>query len=112
MTGDPRARIQSVWVTYTGDRIRAVAVHPTSTPVPGNPNLYTGSIPSGRRDSGKIRFIVQAVNGAGLVGLADNLGAYNRVFDAAATTATVPTNARPRPDPDRLAASASTGRPL
>ena len=40
----------------------------TSTAVPGNPNLYSGTftLPSGAA-AGDIRFIVQAANGAGLV---------------------------------------------
>jgi hypothetical protein len=89
VTGDPSAGIQSVWIVWTGaggtsDSWTLVNLTADSS----NPNLYTGqfTIPSGV-GADKIRFIVEAVNGAGLVTIADNLGAYNRVRDASTVTA-------------------------
>jgi hypothetical protein len=77
VTGDPSAGIQSVWIVWTGgggssDSWTLVNLTADSS----NPNLYTGqfTIPSGV-GADKIRFIVEAVNGAGLVTIADNLGA-------------------------------------
>ena len=88
VTGDPSAGIQSVWIVWTGgggasDSWKLVNL----TAVEGNPTLFTGSfpLPSGGH-AADLRFIVEAVNGAGLVTIADNLGAYNRVFDASAAT--------------------------
>ena len=93
VTGDPAAGIASVWLTYTGtgsgghDQWQSIDL----AAVAGNPNLYSATLtlPTGV-SAANIRFIVQAANGAGLVTIADNLGAYNRIFDASAPTATVP----------------------
>ncbi len=89
VVGDPSAGIQDVWVTWR--------------PLSGNgsnewtsldlaqgkddPTSWTGSLPAG---TGPIEFMVQAVNGVGLVTLDDNAGAFyqpNQIAAALQTTA-------------------------
>ena len=81
VVGDPSAGIQQVWVTYTG----------VDTPTNGtgewesleltqdatDSSLWTGTI-SGLSSAqlAGLRFVVQAVNGVGLVSLDDNQGSY------------------------------------
>ena len=81
VVGDPSAGIQQVWVTYTG----------VDTPANGtgewqsldltqdatDSTLWTGTL-SGLSSAqlAGLRFIVQAVNGVGLVSLDDNQGSY------------------------------------
>ncbi len=81
VVGDPSAGIQQVWVTYSG----------VDTPSNGtgeweslnltqnatDSTLWTGTL-SGLSASqiAALRFVVQAVNGVGLVGLDDNNGSY------------------------------------
>jgi hypothetical protein len=88
VTGDPSAGIQSVWVSWTG--AGGGAGHWQSldlSPIAGTANVYSGQLPlpTGTAPS-DVRFIVQAANGTGLVTVADNLGAYIRVFDASAAS--------------------------
>jgi hypothetical protein len=76
--GNPAAGIQEVWVTYTG----------TAGPFYGqwqsldlvqNPNdstLWEGMLPQGSMNTEDIRYMVQAVNGVGLVTQVTNLGAF------------------------------------
>ena len=81
VVGDPQAGIQDVWVTYAG-------VHQPSgasgewesidlTQDDGDPTLWSGTL-SGLTDAqiGSMDFMVQAVNGVGLVSLDDNQGRY------------------------------------
>ncbi len=81
VVGDPSAGIQQVWVTYTG----------VDTPNGGtgeweslnltqdatDSTLWTGTLTGlSAAQEGALRFIVQAANGVGLVGLDDNNGSY------------------------------------
>ncbi len=77
ITGDPSAGIQKVWVTYTAE---SVPLHGTWQSVdlvqdPVDSTLWTGDflLPGGQTVA-DVRYIVQAVNGVGLVGLDNNLG--------------------------------------
>jgi hypothetical protein len=76
VVGDPSAGIQQAWVTYTG-------VHPNTwesldlSQSSEDSTLWTGTL-SGLTSAqvSALRFIVQAVNGVGLVSLDDNQGSY------------------------------------
>ena len=77
VTGDPSAGIQHAWVTYTAE---SGPLHGTwqSSDLAQDPvdsTLWTGTfaLPSGQSVA-DVRYIVQAVNGVGLVGLDNNLG--------------------------------------
>ncbi len=79
VTSDPSAGVQEVWVTYTG------AAGPfygsweslDLTQDPLDSTLWSGvlALPEGQ-DWQDVRFIVQAVNGVGLVGVVTNFGDY------------------------------------
>jgi hypothetical protein len=77
ITGDPSAGIQKVWVTYTAEHGPLYggwqSVILTQDPV--DSTLWTGTfaLPSGQSVA-DVRYVVQAVNGVGLVGLDNNLG--------------------------------------
>jgi hypothetical protein len=79
--GDPSAGIQQVWVTYSGVDTPSNGTgewEPLNlSQNPTDSTLWTGSL-SGLSASqiAAMRFVVQAVNGVGLVGLDDNNGAY------------------------------------
>ena len=80
VVGDPSAGIQQVWVTYTGESGGAWHGKWQSldlTQDADDSTLWTGSlaVPSGQQ-AGDGRFLVQAVNGVGLVGIDDNQGRY------------------------------------
>ena len=93
VVGDPSAGIQQVWVTYTGEsggawhgKWRSLDL----TQDAADSTLWTGSlaVPS-EQSAGDGRFIVQAVNGVGLVGIDDNQGRYFVPgVDAGSTTGT------------------------
>ena len=97
VTGDPSAGIQKAWVTYTAE---TGPLHGTWQSVdlvqdPTDSTLWTGTfaLPSGQAAS-DVRYIVQAVNGVGLVGLDNNLGdGYTPGVPVGASTppATTPT---------------------
>ncbi len=80
MLGDPAAGIQEVWVTYTGASCGAGAICAWQsldlTQDKDESTLWTGTL-SGVQ-AGDLRFMVQAVNGVGLVTLATNMGEYFR----------------------------------
>jgi hypothetical protein len=98
VTGDPSAGIQHAWVTYTAE---SGPWHGTwqSTDLVQDPvdsTLWTGTftLPSGQSAT-DVRYIVQAVNGVGLVGLDNNLGdGYTPGVPVGAPTppATIPTS--------------------
>ncbi|MBI3745680.1 MAG: choice-of-anchor C family protein [Chloroflexi bacterium] len=73
--GDPSAGIQEVWVTYTGFDNNWHSVDLRQDPNDSTHwNLASPIlVPSGHSAS-EIRFLVQAVNGVGLVGINDNYG--------------------------------------
>ena len=91
VTGNPAAGVQQVWITYTGNypawtsldlqQCVVTAAQPTS---PGgcageDSTLWVGRLVGGATGSGNLQFMVQAVNGVGLVTLDDALGDYYRV---------------------------------
>jgi hypothetical protein len=90
VVGDPSAGIQDVWVTYTGETgsslhgsWQSVDLAQDST----DSTLWSADIPIPDHDAGKLRFLVQAVNGVGEVGVDDNLGVY---YSAAVTPGVAP----------------------
>jgi hypothetical protein len=93
VTGDPAAGIQQVWVTYTAAH---GPFHGTWASVDlsqdaADSTLWTGRItlPAGQ-DPSDVRFLLQAVNGVGLVGADNNLGDY---FTPGVTVGAVSPNA-------------------
>jgi hypothetical protein len=96
VVGNPAAGIQQVWVTYTGDgpsRWTSIDLNQDAT----DSSLWTGKLDS-IASPANLRFVVQAVNGVGLVTLDDNLGAYHRVANAT-TSAPVATSLALQPPP-------------
>ncbi len=80
VVGNPAAGLQQVFVTYTGQP--GSTWHKTwasvdLTQAAGDSTRWTGGIdlPPGE-DADNLRFMVQAVNGVGLVGIDDNQGTY------------------------------------
>ena len=77
VTGDPSAGIQKAWVTYTAENGPLHGAWQSTDLVqdPLDSTLWTGtfSLPNGQSVA-DVRYIVQAVNGVGLVGLDNNLG--------------------------------------
>ncbi len=77
ITGDPSAGIQKTWVTYTAESGPLYGSW-RSVPLVQDPldsTLWTGTFPLPLGQSvGAVRYIVQAANGVGLVGLDNNLG--------------------------------------
>jgi hypothetical protein len=74
---DPAAGIQQVWVTWTDPT--AASPHWQSfdlTQDAVDSRLWAGNLLLNSSQSGSIRYIVQAVNGLGVVTLADNFGAF------------------------------------
>ena len=77
-SNDGSAGVQAVWVLYTG--VPGSPFHGRWAPLdltqdPADPATWTATLPlSGR--AADVRFMVQAVNGAGLTSLATNLGAF------------------------------------
>ena len=80
VVGNPAAGIQSVFVTYTGEPgspFHGEWASVDLTQDPQNSTRWSGSLdlPAGQ-DAADTRFLVQAVNGVGLVGIDDNQGTY------------------------------------
>src|SRR2546422_119181 len=85
VAGDPSARIQQVWITYpAATPACSGGVNPCAgqwQPLDlvrdaADSTLWTGSLPLGVTAVSDVRYLVQAVNGVGVVGTATNLGAY------------------------------------
>ncbi|MHA3703164.1 beta strand repeat-containing protein [Jatrophihabitans sp. YIM 134969] len=83
VVGDPSAGVHGVWATWTvvprgGGQGTWQSVDLTQDA--GDSTLWTGQValPAGASAS-DVRFMVQAVNGVGVVGVDDALGAYHRV---------------------------------
>ena len=80
VTGDPSAGIQQVWVTYTGEKPSSLHGRWQSVDLVQDEyrsTSWSGTIPlPGGEDGSTVRYLVQAVNGVGLVGTDDNQGAY------------------------------------
>ncbi|HUK45575.1 MAG TPA: hypothetical protein VLV28_09785 [Gaiellaceae bacterium] len=87
VVGDPAAGIQDVWVTYLplgGNRWQSLDLTQGTT----DTTLWTKTL----QTSGPIEFMVQAVNGVGLVSLDDNAGAFyqpNQIAPALQTASTL-----------------------
>ncbi|MFL5925991.1 MAG: PxKF domain-containing protein [Gaiellaceae bacterium] len=77
VVGNPAAGIQQTWITYTGDGPSRWASLDLTRDA-SDSTLWTGTLPS-IASPDALRFVVQAVNGVGLVTLDDNLGSYYRV---------------------------------
>ncbi|HLH52764.1 MAG TPA: HYR domain-containing protein [Verrucomicrobiae bacterium] len=79
VTGDPNAGIQAVWVTYTSSNSPWTGQWQSLdlTQNVANSTLWQGSLtlPTGVTSS-SVSYMVQAVNGVGLVTLDNNLGAF------------------------------------
>ncbi len=80
VVGDPAAGLQQVWMSHTGER--GGTFHGTWASVDlaqdsADSTLWSGqlTLPGGQPAAG-VRFIIQAVNGVGLVGVDDNRGTY------------------------------------
>nr|WP_231134795.1 Ig-like domain repeat protein [Motilibacter deserti] len=94
VVGDPAAGVQQAWVTYTGTP--GSPWHGTWSSVdlvqdPDDSTRWTARLQlAPGQSAADVRFLVQAVNGVGLVGVADNSGAYYTP-GVDPTAATVPT---------------------
>jgi len=78
VVGNPAAGIQETWVTYTslsGPR-RGTWTSLNLIQNSTDSRLWEGSIPIGASPASDVRFLVQSVNGVGLVAFSANLGAY------------------------------------
>ena len=80
VVGDPRAGVQETWITYTGLTTDWQSIPLTQDAT--DSSLWTGTLNVGTLPTTltELDFMVQAVNGFGLVGLNDNLGAYHKAF--------------------------------
>jgi hypothetical protein len=93
VTGDPSAGVQQVWVTWTGTGSDSGYGHWRSVDLTQDPldsTHWTGTLtlPAGQSSAG-MRFLVQAANGVGAVGMDTADGDGYRVFPAGADTATL-----------------------
>ncbi|HEY2878042.1 hypothetical protein [Nocardioides sp.] len=91
VTGDPSAGVQEVWATWTGTGADSGYGHWRSVDLTQDPHdstHWTGTLPlpAGQSSSG-MRFLVQAANGVGAVGLDTAEGDGYRVVQAGADTA-------------------------
>lgn len=85
VTGNPAAGIQEVWVTFTDPTAPAPAWQSVfMTQNASDSTLWEASIPLGGTDPANFQFMVQAVNGVGLVTLSSNQGAYYPLSTGAA----------------------------
>jgi hypothetical protein len=82
VAGNPAAGVQQVWVTYTGHGPQAW-VSADLQQDPDDSTLWKTTVPIA--SPANVRFMVQAVNGLGLVSLDDALGAYHTVVTASTT---------------------------
>jgi hypothetical protein len=89
VVGDPAAGIQEVWATYTGheNAFASVSLDQSAT----DSSLWIGeailAAPLGAGD--ELKFMVQAVNGVGLVTVADDFGAFYTATVAGASAPTI-----------------------
>jgi hypothetical protein len=109
--GDPSAGMQQVWATYTGNANTWTSVDLVQDLA--DSTLWTKTIPLPAAESGRtIDFLVQAVNGVGLVSLDDNLGRTYSVLEAGEKANQTVTIAAPAvkalADPDFSVSAAST----
>ncbi|MCA9946623.1 MAG: hypothetical protein KC449_24245, partial [Anaerolineales bacterium] len=77
VVGDPAAGIQQVWVTYTGTGPLAGQWQSIELAQSSNDStLWAATLPLNGVPAAEVQFMVQAVNGVGLVSAATNLGAF------------------------------------
>ena len=97
VTGDPSAGIQAVWVTYTSDQIPLAGKWQSLdlTQDPNDSRDWIGTLDLQGTSAGNLRYMVQAVNGVGLVSLSTNMGAYFTPDADPATPAVPPGSTRP-----------------
>jgi hypothetical protein len=81
VVGDPAAGVQQVWIVYTGDGPSRWGPLDLTQDADDS-TLWRGTLTS-IASPGDLRFLVEAVNGVGLVALDDHLGAYYGVSGAA-----------------------------
>ena len=81
--GDPRAGMQKVWVTYTGhgNQWTSVQLEQDAT----DSTLWSKTIALSPTPGRSIEFLVQALNGVGLVSMDDNLGRLYAIGETAQT---------------------------
>ena len=112
VTGDPSAGIQQVWTTYTGE---AGPYHGAWASIdlkqdPTDSTLWSATLtlPSGQ-NPGDVRFMAQGVNGVGVVGVDNNLGAYYTpgVAVGLSSTTAAPTSINLDPVPASVAYGAN-----
>jgi hypothetical protein len=104
VTGDPSAGVQQVWVTWTGGPDASGKGTWASVDLSQDPNdstHWTGTLDLAGQSSSGVRFIVQAANGVGAVGLDTAEGDGYHVSQVGAATAqlalaaSTPTTASP-----------------
>ena len=83
VVGDTRAGVQEVWVTYTGldNAWHSESLVQDAT----DSTLWSKTIPLTSGSPTQLDFMVQAVNGFGLVTVSDNFGAYHHAIVGSAT---------------------------
>jgi hypothetical protein len=83
VVGDPSAGIQGVWVTYTdGSGSSGEWTSLDLVQDPSDSTRWSGRLIGGALASGRLDYLVQAVNGVGLVAVDDNFGAYYSIAGA------------------------------
>ena len=92
VVGDPAAGIQEVWVTYTAEDGPWAGVWHSLDLIQDSldTSLWQASLDLGATDPADIRFMVQAVNGVGLVSWLSNWGAYYRLGEQEITDPDTP----------------------
>jgi hypothetical protein len=115
VTGDPSAGVQQVWVTWTGTGSDSGYGHWSSVDLSQDPNdstHWTGTLalPTGQSSSG-MRFLVQAANGAGAVGMDTHDGDGYAVFPAGVDNAAVGLQTGPQTSASPLGVTATVTDP-
>ncbi|HSN44680.1 MAG TPA: hypothetical protein VLR88_11590, partial [Propionibacteriaceae bacterium] len=111
-TGDPAVGVQQVWVTYTGDANRWTSLDLVQDP--NDSSLWSRTVPLPTPLSGRsIEFLVQAVNGLGLVTLDDSAGRLYAIGRATQAITFAPLAPAKYGDADfTVAAVSSSGLPV
>jgi hypothetical protein len=115
VTGDPSAGVQQVWATWTGTGSDSGFGHWRSVDLTQDPNdstHWTGTLtlPDGQSSSG-MRFLMQAANGVGAVGLDTADGDGYRVFPAGVDNAALGLQTGPQTAASPLGVTATVTDP-
>jgi hypothetical protein len=102
VVGDPKAAVHGVWITYTGgtgtwtslDLAQCIAPLPAGCSAEDS-RLWTGTLLPPPASPANLQFVVQAVNGFGLVSFDDNRASYYTVGGGGALTGTTLTLVSP-----------------